>query len=164
MINPAIVEGQIRGGVAQGVGAVLYEKTTYGEDGQPRSGTFMDYLIPTTMEIPEIEIHHIETPTDIAYNYPRRRRRRGMIRRTGGDHQCGGGCPRPTSASGSPNSTSADQDPRARRRHPERTDRWTASAGASGPVGEETRLATDVRTSEELAVAVAEWHPSGQDR
>jgi carbon-monoxide dehydrogenase large subunit len=69
MINPAIVEGQIRGGVAQGVGAVLYEKTTYGEDGQPRSGTFMDYLIPTTMEIPEIEIHHIETPTDIAYNY-----------------------------------------------------------------------------------------------
>ncbi|MGB9302267.1 MAG: molybdopterin cofactor-binding domain-containing protein, partial [Mycobacterium sp.] len=69
MINPAIVEGQIRGGVAQGVGAVLYEKITYGEDGQPRSGTFVDYLIPTTMEIPEIEIHHIETPTDIAYNY-----------------------------------------------------------------------------------------------
>jgi len=69
MINPAIVEGQIRGGVAQGVGAVFYEKTTYGEDGQPRSGTFMDYLIPTTMEIPEIEIHHIETPSDIAYNY-----------------------------------------------------------------------------------------------
>jgi carbon-monoxide dehydrogenase large subunit len=69
MINPAIVEGQIRGGVAQGVGAVLYEKTTYGEDAQPRSGTFMDYLIPTTMEIPEIEIHHIQTPTDIAYNY-----------------------------------------------------------------------------------------------
>jgi carbon-monoxide dehydrogenase large subunit len=69
MINPAIVEGQIRGGVAQGVGAVLYEKITYGEDGQPRSGTFMDYLIPTTMEIPEIEIHHIETPTDIPYNY-----------------------------------------------------------------------------------------------
>jgi carbon-monoxide dehydrogenase large subunit len=69
MINPAIVEGQIRGGVAQGVGAVFYEKTTYGEDGQPRSGTFMDYLIPTTMEIPEIEIHHIETPSDIPYNY-----------------------------------------------------------------------------------------------
>jgi carbon-monoxide dehydrogenase large subunit len=69
MINPAIVEGQIRGGVAQGVGAVFYEKTTYGEDGQPRSGTFMDYLIPTTMEIPEIEIHHVETPSDIAYNY-----------------------------------------------------------------------------------------------
>jgi aerobic carbon-monoxide dehydrogenase large subunit len=69
MINPAIVEGQIRGGVAQGVGAVFYEKTTYGQDGQPRSGTFMDYLIPTTMEIPEIEIHHIETPSDIPFNY-----------------------------------------------------------------------------------------------
>jgi aerobic carbon-monoxide dehydrogenase large subunit len=69
MINPAIVEGQIRGGIAQGVGAVFYEKTTYTDDGQPRAGTFMDYLIPTTMEIPEIEIHHIETPTDIPYNY-----------------------------------------------------------------------------------------------
>jgi carbon-monoxide dehydrogenase large subunit len=69
MINPAVVEGQIRGGVAQGVGAVFYEKSTYGEDGQPRSGTFMDYLIPTTMEIPEIEIHHVETPADIPYNY-----------------------------------------------------------------------------------------------
>lgn len=69
MINPAIVEGQIRGGVAQGVGAVFYEKTTYGQDGQPRSGTFMDYLIPTAMEIPAIEIHHVETPTDIPYNY-----------------------------------------------------------------------------------------------
>jgi aerobic carbon-monoxide dehydrogenase large subunit len=69
MINPAIVEGQIRGGVAQGVGAVFYEKTTYTEDGQPRAGTFLDYLIPTAMEIPEIEIHHIETPTDIPYNY-----------------------------------------------------------------------------------------------
>ncbi len=69
MINPAIVEGQIRGGIAQGVGAVFYEKTTYGDDGQPRCGTFMDYLIPTTMEIPDIEIHHVETPTDIAYNY-----------------------------------------------------------------------------------------------
>ncbi len=52
MINPAIVEGQIRGGVARGVGAVFYEKTTYTDDGQPRAGTFLDYLIPTTMEIP----------------------------------------------------------------------------------------------------------------
>ncbi|RDH74472.1 xanthine dehydrogenase family protein molybdopterin-binding subunit [Mycolicibacterium moriokaense] len=69
MINPAIVEGQIRGGVAQGVGAVFYEKTTYTADGQPRAGTFLDYLIPTAMEIPDIEIHHIETPSDIPYNY-----------------------------------------------------------------------------------------------
>jgi carbon-monoxide dehydrogenase large subunit len=69
IINPAIVEGQIRGGIAQGVGAVLYEKTTYDDQGQPQSGTFMDYLIPTVMEIPEIEIHHVETPSDIPFNY-----------------------------------------------------------------------------------------------
>ena len=69
IINPAIVEGQIRGGIAQGVGAVLYEKTTYDDQAQPQSGTFMDYLIPTAMEIPEIEIHHVETPSDIPFNY-----------------------------------------------------------------------------------------------
>jgi carbon-monoxide dehydrogenase large subunit len=69
IINPAIVEGQIRGGIAQGVGAVLYEKTAYDEGAQPQSGTFMDYLIPTAMEIPEIEIHHVETPSDIPFNY-----------------------------------------------------------------------------------------------
>jgi carbon-monoxide dehydrogenase large subunit len=69
VINPAIVEGQIRGGVAQGVGAVLYEKTCYDENGQIQSGTFMDYLLPTMCEIPDIEIHHIETASDIAFNH-----------------------------------------------------------------------------------------------
>ena len=70
LINPAIVDGQIRGGVAQGIGAVLYEKSTYDDDGATsRPGTFMDYLIPTAMEMPEIEIHHVETPTDIEINY-----------------------------------------------------------------------------------------------
>ena len=65
LINPAIVDGQIRGGVAQGVGAVLYERTAYDDDANLQSGTFMDYLIPTAMEIPEIEIHHIATPSPI---------------------------------------------------------------------------------------------------
>ena len=69
IINPAIVDGQIRGGVAQGVGAVLYEKSTYDDQGQFQAGTFMDYLIPTAMEIPEIEIHHLETPSDVFANY-----------------------------------------------------------------------------------------------
>ena len=86
LINPAIVDGQIRGGVAQGVGAVLYEKSTYDDDGNFQAGTFMDYLIPTSMEIPEIEIHHVETPSSIKANY------RGVgggrhDRRAGGDHQ-----------------------------------------------------------------------------
>jgi len=69
IINPAIVDGQIRGGVAQGIGAVLYEKSTYDEEGQFRAGTFMDYLIPTAMEIPDVEIYHLETPSDVFANY-----------------------------------------------------------------------------------------------
>jgi len=69
MINPAVVEGQVRGGVAQGIGAVLYEKSAYDEFGQFQAGTFMDYLVPTAMEIPDIELHHVETPSDIEANY-----------------------------------------------------------------------------------------------
>jgi carbon-monoxide dehydrogenase large subunit len=55
--------------VAQGIGAVLYEKTAYADDGNHQAGTFMDYLVPTAMEIPDIEIHHVETPSDIPFNY-----------------------------------------------------------------------------------------------
>jgi carbon-monoxide dehydrogenase large subunit len=69
IINPAVVDGQIRGGVAQGIGAVLYEKSTYDDQGQFQAGTFMDYLIPTAMEIPDIEIHHVETPSEVFANY-----------------------------------------------------------------------------------------------
>jgi carbon-monoxide dehydrogenase large subunit len=63
IINPAIVDGQIRGGVAQGLGAVLLERSAYDQDGQFLAGTFMDYLLPTAMEIPPIEIEHLEIPT-----------------------------------------------------------------------------------------------------
>jgi carbon-monoxide dehydrogenase large subunit len=69
LINPAIVDGQIRGGVAQGIGAVLYEKAAYDGDANFQAGTFMDFLIPTAMEIPDIEIHHLQTPSDIFANY-----------------------------------------------------------------------------------------------
>lgn len=61
IINPAIVDGQVRGGVAQGVGAVLYENVAFDEVGNIQSTTYMDYLIPTAMEIPHVEIHHLET-------------------------------------------------------------------------------------------------------
>jgi carbon-monoxide dehydrogenase large subunit len=61
MINPNIVEGQIAGGVAQGIGGVLYEHNVYDDDGNPLASTFLDYLIPTTAEIPDVECHHIET-------------------------------------------------------------------------------------------------------
>ena len=60
-VNPAIVEGQVRGGVAQGIGAVLLEHSAYGDDGQFLASTFMDYLMPTTLVVPNLEIHHVES-------------------------------------------------------------------------------------------------------
>jgi carbon-monoxide dehydrogenase large subunit len=70
LINPAIVEGQIRGGVAQGIGAVLLERSFYDEDGNYQSATFMDYLLPTACDIPRIEIAHLETvPLDADVNF-----------------------------------------------------------------------------------------------
>ena len=70
LINPAVVEGQVRGGVAQGVGAVLLERSAYDEDGQFLSGSFMDYLMPSTTEVPTIEIEHLETiPLDDDVNF-----------------------------------------------------------------------------------------------
>ncbi|GAC1312137.1 MAG: xanthine dehydrogenase family protein molybdopterin-binding subunit [Acidimicrobiales bacterium] len=61
MINPNVVEGQIAGGVVQGIGGVLLEHMPYDEAGNPLAGTFVDYLLPTTTEVPEIEYGHIET-------------------------------------------------------------------------------------------------------
>ena len=65
VINPLIVDGQIRGGVAQGIGGAFYEKLVYDESGQLLTQTFMDYLLPTAMEIPEVEVDHIETPSPL---------------------------------------------------------------------------------------------------
>jgi carbon-monoxide dehydrogenase large subunit len=61
IVNPMVLEGQIRGGVAQGVGSVLLERMAYDEEGQPLSGTLMHYLLPTAMDVPTVEIHHMET-------------------------------------------------------------------------------------------------------
>ncbi len=70
LINPAVVEGQIRGGVAQGIGAVLLERSAYDEDGNCQSATFMDYLVPTACDIPRIEIAHLQTvPLDANVNF-----------------------------------------------------------------------------------------------
>jgi carbon-monoxide dehydrogenase large subunit len=70
LINPAVVEGQIRGGVAQGIGAVLLERSAYDEDGSFQSATFMDYLLPTACDIPRIEIEHLQTvPLDPDVNF-----------------------------------------------------------------------------------------------
>jgi aerobic carbon-monoxide dehydrogenase large subunit len=70
LINPAVVEGQIRGGVAQGIGAVLLERSAYDQDGNFQSATFMDYLLPTACDIPRIEVEHLETvPLDADVNF-----------------------------------------------------------------------------------------------
>ncbi|MDR7434600.1 MAG: aerobic carbon-monoxide dehydrogenase large subunit [Armatimonadota bacterium] len=65
IINPMILDGQIRGGVAQGIGNAFYEKLVYDENGQLLTRTFMDYLLPTAMEVPEVEIAHVETPSPL---------------------------------------------------------------------------------------------------
>ncbi|MBI2961810.1 MAG: xanthine dehydrogenase family protein molybdopterin-binding subunit [Betaproteobacteria bacterium] len=65
MINPDIVHGMTYGGIAHGIGASLYEKFAYTEDGQLASGTFMDYLIPSAMEVPDIHIVDHCTPSPL---------------------------------------------------------------------------------------------------
>jgi carbon-monoxide dehydrogenase large subunit len=66
-INPMIVDGQIVGGLAQGIGGAIFEELVYDEGGQPLTTTFMDYLVPTAMEMPEGTIVRIleETPTPL---------------------------------------------------------------------------------------------------
>ncbi len=63
IINPMVVEGQIHGGVAQGIGGALYERIAYGEEGQILNATFMDFLMVTAAEMPRIEEVHTETPS-----------------------------------------------------------------------------------------------------
>ena len=63
MLNPLIVEGQIQGGVAQGIGMALYEHAVYDENGQLLTGTLLDYLIPTAADVPQVEIAHLESPS-----------------------------------------------------------------------------------------------------
>jgi carbon-monoxide dehydrogenase large subunit len=66
LINPMIVEGQIHGGVAQGVGGALLERMAYDENGQLLNASFMDFLMPYVTEVPEhIDIDHLETPSPL---------------------------------------------------------------------------------------------------
>jgi carbon-monoxide dehydrogenase large subunit len=63
LLNPTIVDGQIHGGVAQGIGTALYEEMRFSVDGQPLSGTLADYLLPGAADVPGIRIIHMETPS-----------------------------------------------------------------------------------------------------
>ena len=65
IINPLLVDGQIQGGVAQGIGNAFFEQLIYDENGQLLNGTFMDYLLPTALDVPPIIIGHEETPSPL---------------------------------------------------------------------------------------------------
>ena len=65
VINPMILEGQVHGGVAQGVGGALYERMEYDDAGQLLNASYMDFLMPYASEVPTIEIDHLETPSPL---------------------------------------------------------------------------------------------------
>jgi carbon-monoxide dehydrogenase large subunit len=65
MLNPMIVEGQIHGGVAHGIGSALFEEAVYDDEGQLLTGSYMDYLVPTTAEVPPIEVGHQQCLSDL---------------------------------------------------------------------------------------------------
>jgi carbon-monoxide dehydrogenase large subunit len=65
VLNPMIVEGQIQGGVAQGIAGALFEELRYDDDGQPLFGSFMDYMLPTSAEVPKMRIDHQVTPSPL---------------------------------------------------------------------------------------------------
>jgi carbon-monoxide dehydrogenase large subunit len=62
-LNPRLVEGQIRGGIVQGIGATLYEELRYGDDGQPLVTNLRQYPVPSAADVPPIELLHLETPS-----------------------------------------------------------------------------------------------------
>ena len=65
LINPLIVEGQVHGGLAQGIGQALIEEVVYGGDGQPLTGSLMDYALPRASDFPRFELHGTVTPTPL---------------------------------------------------------------------------------------------------
>ena len=65
LINPLVVEGQIQGGIAMGLGNALLEEAIYGDDGQPLATSFMDYLLPTATDVPSVTMDHLETPATV---------------------------------------------------------------------------------------------------
>jgi aerobic carbon-monoxide dehydrogenase large subunit len=66
IINPMIVDGQVHGGVAQGIGAALYEEIVYDEAGQLLTGTLADYVIPSAVEVPAMDVIHVESESAVA--------------------------------------------------------------------------------------------------
>ena len=63
LVNPMIVDGQVQGGTAQGIGTCLLEAVSFDAQGQPLASTMLDYLIPGAAEVPDIRVLHMETPS-----------------------------------------------------------------------------------------------------
>ncbi|GAA4775304.1 xanthine dehydrogenase family protein molybdopterin-binding subunit [Actinomycetospora chlora] len=68
VIHPQVVDGQCRGGIAQGIAGALFEEVTYDAHGEPSAASFIDYLVPTATEIPHVSITHLETPCAFTEN------------------------------------------------------------------------------------------------
>src|SRR5262249_6870825 len=65
LINPMLVDGQIRGGVVHGIGNALFERAVYDEEAQPLATNYADYLLPSAPEMPRVEIAHLEKPSPL---------------------------------------------------------------------------------------------------
>ena len=63
VINPTIVDGQVQGGIAQGIGQALYEEAVYDDDGNLLTSNMLTYLVPSAAELPRFELHRTETPS-----------------------------------------------------------------------------------------------------
>ena len=88
MINPNVVEGQIAGGTVQGIGGVLLEDFPWDEEGNPLATTFVDYLLPTSTEVPTIEYGHMEGSPGPGPGRLQGRRRGRRDRRAGRRGEC----------------------------------------------------------------------------
>ena len=65
MINPMVVEGQVHGGIAHGIGNALLEEVVYDDAGQLLTGTLMDYALPRASDVPALDVHHVVTPSPL---------------------------------------------------------------------------------------------------
>ena len=89
LVNPMVVDGQVFGGAAQGIGTALYEEMPYDAQGQPLASTLADYMLPGATEVPAMRIVHMETPSPLYGVRPERHRRGRRDRPAGRDRERG---------------------------------------------------------------------------
>ena len=92
LINPMVVDGQVYGGAAQGIGTALYEEMRFSAEGQPLASTLADYILPGATEVPAIRIEHMQTPSPYHRVRPEGHRRERRHRLGGRGRLCGERC------------------------------------------------------------------------